>query len=87
MSADTLNPNVLYAPRHEAIGRPVRKSMKFTVTMDSSSKISTPYFTISSFDCCVAVSSFIRISLTNVRREPSTASNNCISYSISWAGM
>lgn len=44
MSADTLNPNVLYAPRHEAIGRPVRKSMKFTVTMDSSSKISTPYY-------------------------------------------
>ena len=25
---------------------------------------------------------FIRISLINLRREPSTASNNCISYSI-----
>ena len=44
MSADTLNPNVLYAPRHEAIGRPVRKSMKFTVTMDSSSKNIYPIF-------------------------------------------
>lgn len=61
--------------------------MKFTVTTDCSSETSTPYFTISSFDCWVGVSSPMRIWLMSLRRDSSMASNNCISCSINCAGI
>lgn len=80
-------PRVEYAPLHEATGRPVSKSMKLTVTTVSSCLTFTPYFTRSNLDCWAGDNSWIFISLTNLSLDCSTASNSCISYSISSAGI